>query len=295
MVIILRIPHLGIVLIIITPIILSSIPVTTINELNTQRYHISTNNVLHQKYRPVFGGIHIETLLASQNKSYVYGCTIGYTAWRNNVKGIITAGHCYYVNSELANDRRTYQPTISSANYIGKPSLIVYQYNPDPTNPVFGLDFAFIPYANSITYAAYVPQTNPNTINMIYLGNEANQYFIKAILENPEYEIVITGSNSLSHIGIAYSVLGCEDIPQCNIFNYTIIKIENEDESNAIVKGDSGGTAFLCYYNICDSGADALIIGIIVGRTEFRDNCYLVYVTNAFRIHQLYDIKPYPG
>jgi len=100
-----------------------------------------------QKYRPLIGGIQIETGTFSWifwNSRYY--CTIGYTARDGNGNtGIVTAGHC----TDFSTSFVVYQPNYDfwGSNRIGSPTRI-NDYS----------DAAFIPYSSaspSILYIAY--------------------------------------------------------------------------------------------------------------------------------------------
>lgn len=99
------------------------------------------------RFDPLIGGIQIAT-------TSVY-CTLGFTATKSGVKGIVTAGHCANVNDAI------YQPTVSSSNKIGNVASDPRgpRWSDALWTPVSGRNIAYKTYPD-YTVTGYVPSWN---------------------------------------------------------------------------------------------------------------------------------------
>ena len=86
------------------------------------------------RFNPLIGGIQIEP----DSGGY---CTLGFTARKNGVKGIVTAGHCADLNDDI------YQPTFGWLNKIGSVAV-------NPSGPRWS-DALWVPVSRNINYEVY--------------------------------------------------------------------------------------------------------------------------------------------
>ncbi len=272
-----------VLLLILMLIVLFSIPVATIDI-----QYITPRQPLTRRYRPVFGGIQLT------NSKHQF--TSGYIAWYNGQPGIVTAGHAYFYNGEPlnSNEAKTHQPYLFfNYNYIGKPIIAIDEYSEG------GVDFAFIPYSNVERYVAHVVKVGflDYELTKVYIGMYADYYNIQAYIDHPDQYIVYkTSINSSTTRVILWEMTNCAVIGNGYMLcNYTWgVSIDPFPGCYPIGKGDSGGPVYHCYYNDCWDG-DGLIIGISTAGGIINETAGVIVLTNAYVLHYLFSINPYPG
>ncbi len=104
--------------------------------IGTQTVSILSATTLSDRIRPLEGGIEVDFYRQSTN-SYI-GCSLGFLAYRNQQRVLITASHC---SSEFGSPDGTgyYQPTVEGGNYAGAeiadPAYTTGQMCDDPVQP----------------------------------------------------------------------------------------------------------------------------------------------------------------
>ncbi len=185
-----------------------------------------------QYYRPLIGGIQIET---------PYGfCTLGYTARDSRGRvGVITAGHCvgYSYSADV------YQPNTGSASYyIRRPDII----------SMFA-DAAFIPFSNSAPYVLDI-----NEFYGTYYASKWNVYdyvpYDDACTYFKNVPVFKTGRTTGTTKG---SIYGCYDY--IHPVGYVLIV------TMYAAPGDSGAPV----YTISPHGDGALLFGHLKGYTSY--------------------------
>lgn len=267
-------------------LIVSSFLTTAISVINTYN---DPREPLLQHRRPLIGGIKITSRLDDETISIG---TIGYSAYYNGIRGIVTAGHFYYINDYLGQDLRTYQPVISDQYYLNKPLLI--NFNNDDRSQ---LDVAFVPYGYTSNYVAYIEKDGDTyNLNKIYIGAYANYNWIEDFI-NGFYTVYKTGENSSTTKVYLNNQIYCTCINNVIICNKTIAITYDGEQYEGIPApigaGDSGGPVFHCFYNLCDDNADGILIGIVVSGARFSQirNDWILAIVNAYAVDHYYDIK----